>query len=63
MPSTMEKVAVVAPMPSASISTALIENPGDLRTWRDAYCNSLRTVSIVISRRRLTYISNAVYST
>jgi len=30
-PSTMEKMAVLAPMPKASVSTAVSVNPGDLR--------------------------------
>ncbi len=33
-PSTIEKMAVVAPMPNASVSTAVSVNPGDLRNWR-----------------------------
>jgi hypothetical protein len=32
----MEKMAVVAPMPKASVSTAVRVNPGDLRNWRSA---------------------------
>jgi hypothetical protein len=36
-PSTTERDAVVAPMPSASINTALMENPSDLPQWRDAF--------------------------
>ena len=31
---TMEKMAVVAPMPRASIRMAVMVNPGDLRSWR-----------------------------
>jgi hypothetical protein len=27
-------MAVVAPMPNASVSTAVSVNPGDLRNWR-----------------------------
>src|SRR6266571_3499815 len=30
------KMAVFMPMPSASVSTATIVNPGDLRSWRRA---------------------------
>src|SRR5437867_10283818 len=33
---TMLKVAVFAPMPSASVRTATNVNPGDLRSWRRA---------------------------
>ena len=36
----MEKIAVVAPMPNASISTAVTVNPGDLRSWRNANLRS-----------------------
>src|SRR5947199_3401843 len=33
---TMLKIAVFAPIPSASVRTATRVNPGDLRTWRRA---------------------------
>src|SRR5215211_1518957 len=33
---TTLKIAVLAPMPSASVRTATRENPGDLRSWRRA---------------------------
>src|SRR5437773_963832 len=33
---TMLKMAVLAPMPSASVRTATKVNPGDLRSWRRA---------------------------
>src|SRR5207245_10099168 len=45
-PSTMEKIAVVAPLPSASIRMAVTVNPGDLRSWRKGYraCQGLRHI-------------------
>src|ERR1700761_9750678 len=50
--STMEKMAVVAPMPKASMSTAVMANPGDLRSWRRTKRRSKRIFSI-----RYTYPS------
>ena len=38
---TTEKIAVLAPIPSASVSTATIVNPGDFRNIRSAYFKSL----------------------
>ena len=35
-PLTTLKIAVVAPTPSASVSTATIVKPGDLISWRTA---------------------------
>ena len=35
-PSTMEKIAVVAPIPKASVSTAVSVKPGVLRSCRNA---------------------------
>ncbi len=35
--STTLKTAVAAPMPSASVITAVIANPGDLRSMRSPY--------------------------
>jgi hypothetical protein len=32
----MVKMAALAPIPSASVSTTVIVNPGDLRNWRNA---------------------------
>ena len=39
-PSTIEKIAVVAPIPSASISTAVATKPGDFNRWRTAIFRS-----------------------
>src|SRR5215470_1884390 len=36
MPSTSEKMAVVAPIPSASVRITVSAKPGDLRSWRKA---------------------------
>ena len=36
MPWTSVKMAVLAPMPSASVITAVSVKPGDLRNWRNA---------------------------
>jgi hypothetical protein len=36
----MLKLAVFAPMPTASVSTAVIVNPGDFFNCRIAYCRS-----------------------
>ena len=44
-PSTMEKMAVVAPMPRASMRTAVSEKPGDLERWRTAIFRSRSTKS------------------
>src|SRR5438270_11185794 len=38
---TMLKIAVFAPIPSASVRTATKVNPGDLRSWRRANLRSL----------------------
>jgi hypothetical protein len=38
----MEKTAVVAPMPIASVSTAVTVNPGDLRKCRSALAKILQ---------------------
>src|SRR4029077_18849166 len=35
-PSTTEKIAVFAPIPSARVRTATTVKPGDLRSWRNA---------------------------
>jgi hypothetical protein len=32
--------AVLAPMPMASVSTAVMVKPGDFHSWRNAYCRS-----------------------
>src|SRR5436305_1674760 len=37
---TMLKMAVLAPIPSASVRTATNVNPGDLRSWRRASVRS-----------------------
>src|SRR5207302_3242084 len=37
---TMLKMAVLAPIPSASVRTATKVNPGDLRSWRRANVRS-----------------------
>src|SRR5690349_11560150 len=37
---TTEKIALLAPMPSASASTAMAVKPGDLKSTRDAYLRS-----------------------
>jgi hypothetical protein len=42
--STSEKIAVLAPIPSASVSTAVSVNPGDFRSCRQP---NLRSFSIV----------------
>jgi len=42
------KIAVLAPMPSASVRTAMRTNPGDCRELRTAYRRSLITPSIAI---------------
>jgi hypothetical protein len=42
--STREKIAVFAPIPSASVNTAVNVNPGDLRNCRKA---NFRSLSIV----------------
>lgn len=39
-PSTIEKMAVVAPMPKASVRTAVREKPGNLERWRKAIFRS-----------------------
>jgi hypothetical protein len=36
MPWISVKIAVLAPMPSAKVMTAVSVNPGDLRNWRSA---------------------------
>ncbi len=36
MPCTRVKMAVLAPMPSASVMTAVSVKPGALRNWRNA---------------------------
>ena len=43
--STTEKIAVFAPMPSASVRTATRVNPGDLRSWRKASFKSFMSLS------------------
>src|SRR5438270_13541266 len=45
---TMLKIAVFAPMPSASVRTATRVNPGDLRSWRRA---NLRSLILFCSQR------------
>src|SRR5277367_3991381 len=45
-PSTIEKIAVVAPMPSASINTAVSVNAGDFNNFRIAIFRSRVTDSI-----------------
>src|ERR1700733_12365248 len=47
MPSTTLKIAVLAPMPSARVSTAVTVNPGDRRNWRSASLMSESADSIV----------------
>src|ERR1700722_482706 len=42
----MEKIAVVAPMPKASMSTAVAVKPGDLLSWRNANLRSKRSLCI-----------------
>src|SRR5215471_14544101 len=42
-PSTTEKIAVVAPMPKASVSTAVIVKPADLRNCRKTKRRSCKT--------------------
>src|SRR5438477_6001362 len=42
---TMLKIAVFAPIPSASVSTATRVNPGDLRSWRKANFRSFMLFS------------------
>ena len=37
----MLKIAVFAPIPSASVRTAIAVNPGDLRSWRKANFKSI----------------------
>ena len=44
MESTSEKIAVFAPIPSASVSTAVSVNPGDFRNCRNA---NFRSFSIL----------------
>jgi hypothetical protein len=43
--STMEKIAVVAPIPNASDRTATAEKPGLVRIVRNAYRTSIHIVS------------------
>src|ERR1700722_1931227 len=42
----MEKIAVVAPMPKASMSTAVAVKPGDLLSWRNTNLRSERSLCI-----------------
>src|SRR6476620_5474655 len=49
---TTLKMAVFAPIPSASVSTAIKVNPGDLRSWRRANVTSF----ISFGAKRLNYI-------
>src|SRR5262249_23208073 len=44
-PSTTEKIAVFAPIPSASVKTATRVKPGDLRNWRRANLRSFMSFS------------------
>ncbi len=44
----MEKIAVVAPMPKASVNTAVRVKPGDLRSWRRAKRRSYNVELIFI---------------
>src|SRR6476659_8299523 len=44
-PSTTEKIAVFAPIPSASVKTATRVNAGDLRSWRKASFRSFMSFS------------------
>ena len=43
-PSTTEKMAIVAPIPSASISTAVDVKPGDFNKWRIAIRRSWKGI-------------------
>src|SRR5580698_4151092 len=45
-PSTMEKIAVVAPIPKASMSTAVAVKPGDVLSCRNANLRSERSLCI-----------------
>ena len=47
IPSTTLKIAVVAPMASAMVSTAMLLNPAFLRIWRPANAMSRLTSSIM----------------
>jgi hypothetical protein len=48
-PSTMEKIAVVAPTPRASISTAVAVKPGDFNRWRTAIRRSWKGIGIPVN--------------
>jgi hypothetical protein len=47
--STSEKIAVFAPIPSASVNTAVSVNPGDFRNCRNANFRSLSMVSFLVA--------------
>src|SRR6266481_634944 len=49
---TKLKIAVLSPIPSASVSTAIKVNPGDLRSWRRANLRSF----ISFGAQRLDWI-------
>jgi hypothetical protein len=44
----MEKIAVVAPMPNASISTAVAANPGEWLSCRNTNLRSKKTFCIFV---------------
>src|SRR5256885_7436693 len=63
---TSPKIAVLAPMPSASVSTATAVKPGFFSNWRNAYRRSLKIAKRVHQSFResrsvdLVHINNAV---